>query len=173
MRRLVLPFLLLAFLAINHALCFGQGLESRYFEREGGFSYQPPRGWRIADIPGIKYKFVFGPPQDGFAPNMNFVDEAHSGSLQNYVDANLKVMQSMLKGFEKINQTTFKTGAGQTAIKLTTQAEQNGKMVRQIYYFFEASRDKKLVVTGSASARGKEVLDPIFDESVRTLIFDR
>jgi hypothetical protein len=172
MRRLKLPFLLLALLAINHALCFGQGLEGRYFEREGGFSYQPPRGWRIANIPGIKYKFAFGPPQDGFAPNMNFVDEAHSGSLQNYVDANLKVMQS-IKGFEKINQTTFRTEAGKTAIKLTTQAEQNGKMVRQIYYFFEASRDKKLVVTGSAPARGKEELDRIFDESVSTLIFDR
>jgi hypothetical protein len=173
MRLLKLPFLLLAFLATHHALCFGQGLEGRYFEREGGFSYQPPGGWRIANIPGMKYKFAFGLSQDGFSPNMNFVDEAHSGSLQSYVDANLKVMQSMFKGFEKINQTTFKTGAGQTAIKLTTQAEQNGKMIRQLYYFFEASRDKKLVVTGSAPARGKEAFDRIFDESVRTLIFDR
>lgn len=173
MRLLKLPFLLLALLAINHVLCFGQGLEDRYFEREGGFSYQPPRGWRIASIPGMKYKFAFGPPQDGFSPNMNFVDEAHSGSLQSYVDANLKVLQSMFKGFEKINQTTFRTEVGKTAIKLTTQAEQNGKMIRQLYYFFEASRDKKLVITGSALARGGEAFNSIFDESVRTLLFDR
>ena len=163
-------FILFLLLCFGGGPCFAKELEGRHFEKEGGFSYQPPKGWKIKEVPGMKYKFVFGPPIDRFSPNMNFVDEAFSGGLDHYVDLNVKALHSNFKGFEKFNQTTFKTAAGQTGIKLTTQAEQNGRRIRQTYYFFELSKEKKLVVTCSASAKDGEAFDKVFEETLETLL---
>lgn len=70
-------------------------------------------------------------PQPFISPNINFVDdEVFPGNVQKCVDVNLKVLQSILKGFGKFDQTSLRIEEGKTGIKLTTQAEQNGKMLR-------------------------------------------
>jgi hypothetical protein len=83
--------------------CLAQGLGARHFEKGGGFSFQPPAGWKIMEIPGMKYKGVFGPPADGFSPNINFVDEAALDHLRDYVERGLNTEQSFFKEFEKLN----------------------------------------------------------------------
>jgi hypothetical protein len=163
-------FILFLVMIVDGLPCLAQGLGGRHFEKEGGFSYQPPTGWKITELPGMKFKGVFGPPVDGFSPNINFVGEAASDSLQDYVEGTLKALQSAFRGFEKLNQTTFKTDVGQTGIKLITQGELGRKMLRQTYYIFEVSKGRKLVVTCSALAKGGEIFDKVFDESLKTLI---
>ena len=42
---------------------------------EAGFSFVPPADWEIREMPGMKYKPALAKPEDGFAPNVNVVDE--------------------------------------------------------------------------------------------------
>ena len=81
----------------------------RHVELEGGFSYLPPTNWQIREFPGSKYKPAYGTRKDDFAPNINFVDEAFSASLDEYVSANLEAMKKFFKDFKVIKQEDFFT----------------------------------------------------------------
>ena len=54
-----------------------------------GFSYLPPQGWALKEIPGLTNKVALATPADGFAPNLNVVDEEFGGSPDEYLEANL------------------------------------------------------------------------------------
>jgi hypothetical protein len=167
------PFIGFVLMSVIVYPCFALELGARHFEQEGGFSYQPPNGWKISEIPGLKFKGVFGPPDDGFSPNINFVDQEFSGSLQDYAEVNLKALQSTFKGFKKLSQAEFITNSGAIGVKLVTQAEQSGKLLHQIYYFFDLPKGVKLVVTCSALATSGNVVGTVFDETLRSLILKK
>jgi hypothetical protein len=46
-------------------------------------------------------------------------------------------------------------------------------MLRQTQFFFELSEGRKLVVTCSVLAKGGEVFDKVFDESLKTLVLGK
>lgn len=68
-----------------------------HYEKAGGFSYDPPKGWQIIQLPGLKYRIAHGPTENEFAPNINVVDEAFMGTLAEYVDLNLENMKKMFR----------------------------------------------------------------------------
>src|SRR5262245_26793122 len=81
----------------------------RHREAEGGFSYCPPSGWAMQHVPGLKYSIAAGPAANGFAPNINVVDEKAGMNLDEYVDANKKMLSKAFKGYKEIGKTEFKT----------------------------------------------------------------
>jgi hypothetical protein len=131
------------------------------------FSYVPPSGFTVRDFPGMKYKVVVGTPADGFAPNINVVDEAFSGGVDEYVKRNLETLNRVLPKFEKLAQDEFKTTSGITGARLVTQSVQNNVAVRQLFYMFPAG-DKYLVATCSDVQAHKAAMDPICDAAMKT-----
>jgi hypothetical protein len=160
--------LALFILGLAEVSLIGAGERPVLTEQEGGFSYTPPEGWQIAELPGLKFKISRGEPSNGFAPNMNVVDEAFSGKLDDYVEGNLKALEKIFKDFKKISNGSFETKAGIKGGKLVTQSNQQGMILQQTFYFFERKDGKKLVVTCSVLAADGAKFADIFDESMKT-----
>jgi hypothetical protein len=142
---------------------------SRY--RAAGFSYVPPQGWEVRDFPGLKYKIAAAAPADGFAPNLNVVDEAFAGSLDTYVSLNLQNLAKALPGYEKVSQETFRTADGVDATKLVVLSTQSNVPLRQLFYMVPAS-GKFYVVTCSDHADHKGSHDAECDAAAKTFRVD-
>ncbi len=42
------------------------------------FSYAPPKGWKVMEFPGLKYKIARAEPVQGFAPNIVVTSEEYA-----------------------------------------------------------------------------------------------
>ena len=142
----------------------------RHRESGGDFSFIPPEGWTIDEMPGLKYKIARTTPQRGFTNNMNFVDQDFAGPLDSYVDGNLQGLQQIMSGFSMSSRDELKTDAGERCIRLVTEAFFNGTALEQRFYFFENGR-KKIVLTCSRLAGPASELDAAFDASAKTFRF--
>jgi hypothetical protein len=140
----------------------------RHVEKAGGFSFVPPDNFILKELPGMKYKAAIGPPADGFAPNIVFVDEAHKGTLAEYVEANKKALKTTFKNYKEVTQKNLKTDSGAECAMLRIQRDENGKALRQTFYLFELSPEKKMVATVSILASAAEKWEPILEASVKT-----
>jgi hypothetical protein len=146
----------------------------RHVEKAGGFSFVPPDDFMLKELPGMKYKAAIGPPAGGFAPNIVFVDEAHKGTLAEYVEANKKGLQTAFKNYKVVLEKNLKTDGGAECTMLRIQRDENGKALRQTFYFLEASPERKIVATAStlAGAAG-EKWEPILEASVKTFRLEK
>ena len=140
---------------------------NRVLEKAGGFSYLLPKGWVAKAIPGYKYQFAFAPPSQSFAPNINFVDEAFGGSLQDYVAGNKTAMTKAFKKYRLLSEARAATANVGDAVKLTIQDEQNGKLLSQTFYFVDAG-SKKFVITCTTLPNQRASLEPQCDELVKS-----
>ncbi len=136
----VLLLLNVALLPTAHA----EQAAAQDFGSGGLFSYVPPDGWKVSEVPGLKYKVCLGNPAKGFAPNIVVVEEAYEKSLDDYVKANIAMMQKVFQDHKILSQTDFTTSGGARAVKMITEREdpQLKKRLRQIYYFFDAGNKK-------------------------------
>jgi hypothetical protein len=105
----------------------------RDVEPAGGFSYLPPAGWTLMDFPGLKYKVAIGPVTDGFAANINVVDESYHGNLSDYVAANSKNMKAVFKNMKVESQDNFQSDSGEHGCVMICSDEQQGKSLRQTF----------------------------------------
>jgi len=137
------------------------------YEKAGGFSYDPPQGWRVLEFGGLKYRISAGPSENDFAPNINVVDERFSGSLPEYVDLNLQTLKKTFVDFKLIKREDFQTGDGLAAVRLVCEDTQQKKRLRQTFCFFGNS-NRKYVATCTAVADGGEKLDDLFAQSMKT-----
>ena len=139
----------------------------RHYEKAGKFSYDPPAGWEIVELPGLKYRISRGAPVKGFAPNINGVDEASSVALRDHVVANVKVIEAMWPSLGVLDRSDFRTTDGLLGHRMVTQRSEAKAKLRQTYYFFP-SGGRKYVVTCTTLAEAGEALDATFDTSMRT-----
>lgn len=158
------PLLLNFFLLLSLALASGTELG----EPGGGFAFTVPDGWQVREFPGLKYKIAHTAPTNGFAPNLNVLDEQFPGSIEDYAAANLKTLARVFAEFRNLGQSPFVTNAGLKGVRLVTQARQQKFLLRQIYYFLPGKGDKKYVVTFSALLEDGAKYDPVVDASVKT-----
>ncbi|HYT94101.1 MAG TPA: hypothetical protein VEL76_35625 [Gemmataceae bacterium] len=148
--------------------CDARGGEpGRHYEKDGGFSYVPPSGWKIIDFGGLKYKAVVGPAKDGFAVNLNCVEEAFTGTVEAYTEGSLATLPKVFPTFRLLRREKFKTDKGLEGMKLIFETDQQGRRLRQCGYFLPMN-NKMLVITGSALAQGGEGFDAVFDGAVKT-----
>jgi len=164
--------LILATILLSVVPLFAAEAGKRHHETAGGFSFCPPPGWTIKSFPGMKYSIAAGPAAKGFAPNINVVDETAGMSLSAYVDANKKMLAKAFKDYKEVGKREFKTATGLKGARLITQSDQNGTQLRQTFYFFAGTGDKKFVVTCSTLASGGEEIDEVFESSLKTFVLD-
>lgn len=134
---------------------------------DADFSYQLPAGWQLMEMPGLKYKISHTTPADGFAPNITVVDENFNGSLKEYVELNIKALESAFQDFNKVSVNTFKTDSKASASKLVTENTQQGKKLYQIFYFFDGG-SKKFVTTCTQLAGDNKAIEAACDSSMNT-----
>jgi len=153
-------------LTVVCAGCGGKPPRASY-EKTGGFSYDPPKGWQAVEFPGLKYRISRGPTEGQFAPNINVVDETFAGTLAAYVDLNVENLKKMVGDFRLLKQEDFQTEDGLPATRLIIQDKQQGRVLRQTFCFFGNST-RKYVVTCTALAQDGETLDGLFAQSMRS-----
>jgi hypothetical protein len=115
----------------------------------------------------LKYRISHGPRENEFAPNINVVDEAFSGTLAAYVDANLRNIERLLVNLKVFSREDLKTQDNEAIVKVVTENEQQGRMLRQTFFFI-GSGNRKYVMTCTALADGGDKFDPSFAGSVET-----
>ena len=140
---------------------------TRHYEQAGGFSFVPPSGWQGKDMPGMKFKVWVGQPENDFAPNIVVVDEQFDGSLNDYVNENIKSLKVLFQKITIIKRENFQTHEGKDAIFFVTQNRQQGMELRQSLFFF-GNGNQKYVVTCSALKQGGATLDELFLKSMQT-----
>ena len=141
---------------------------SRVFEHNGNFSYRPPLNWTVSEVPGLVHRVAFGSTEEGFAANINFIDERFTGTLNAYVNENISQMQTFFSEFRIISRTEFRTHSGIVGERVETNNVQHNMHLRQIFYFFPLSRNRFVVVTASVLDSVSARLIPLFDESIKT-----
>lgn len=146
----------------------GRGRSPRQlYEKSGGFSYDPPSGWSVVEFPGLKYRISHGPRENDFAPNINVVDERFTGTLAEYIDVNLENTADVFVKMEVIGREDFSTEDGESGVRILIENEQQGRMLRQ-NFFFIGPGVRKYVVTCTALVDGGDRFDRVFSESVET-----
>lgn len=170
MRKLVLFSMAVCMLVLTASGCDKGKEPRRLYEKAGGFSFNPPDGWEIGEMPGLKYKVARGKTEGKFTPNINVVEEAFTGPLEDYVDANIKAMKEILVKFRVLSRESLTTEDGQPLIRLVIENEQLGFLLRQ-NMFFTGIPSKKYIITGTAWADSGDKLDGVFLQSVKTFRF--
>jgi hypothetical protein len=140
-----------------------------YTYTQAGLSLQPPKDWIEKKISGLTYAAFVSDATEMPVANLILIDDAYSGSLNEYIEINLKSIAKAFKDFQRINQSEFKTNSGMTGVAIATESEQLGKKVRQILYFFTGRDSKKFVFTCSFVAKESEKLAPLCAASLQTL----
>lgn len=137
-------------------------------EAPGEFSYAPPTGWRVVEIPGLKYPVAVGTAVNRFAPNINVVGESFGGSMQEDVRRSREALRKALPEFKSLGQGAFATKSGLKGAKLVIRARQQGRLIRQMIFFLPGKAATKYVVTFSALAEEGGKYDARIDAAVRT-----
>lgn len=153
-------------LALTVSGCGGKPHRCLY-EKAGGFSYDPPPGWTIAEFPGLKYRVSAGKPENEFAPNINVVDEKCGGGLSAYADATVENTKKLFTELSVVSRDEFKTDDGLTGIRVIMDNTVQRFRLRQTFFIF-TNGDHKYVVTSSALSEGGEDFDDAFMTSMKT-----
>lgn len=149
-----------------------QLLGERVTFEDGGFSIQPPKNWDMKDI-GIKYDAFLDSTRTDFYANIDFIQENYSGSLDDYVDANIVTMKRTIDNFKIVKQSYFTTLSGLKGTKLIATNKQLSLQLQQMFYIFELDKDTKIVITCSDLQTKADTTDAIFEESASTFKVDK
>jgi hypothetical protein len=136
-----------------------------------GFTVAVPSGWVIKNYPHGHYPMACGPATDGITPNLDLETERFSGSLNDYVAANLTSFQQNLTAFKILKQEDFVSATGVKAVKVTTQNIQFHTNLLQLFYFFQGPDQNFILLSGTASAKSAPQFSVDFDASAKSLNF--
>jgi hypothetical protein len=140
----------------------------RFVEAAGGFSYVPPKDWKMVKGAGQKFAFPSGPATEGFAVTLLFAEEAFKGTVAEYWAAAEKNFTSAFKNFKKVSQADFKTEAGQPAIQMVIENEQAGRHVRQCVYILKGAPDKIIAAFGTVLSEQGNAYDAEMDACIKS-----
>ncbi len=164
--------LVLAALAIAGCRAESKAPDGRHHEPGGGFSLVAPVGWVVREVPGFKYRFLFGPPIGDFAPNINVVDERFPGSAREYTQAGLAAAERMFPRFQVHAKDEFALDNGVDAVRARLTNEQNGRELDQTMYFV-VQAGRAFVITCSKQASDSRDFSAAFDECARSFRVER
>ena len=146
--------------------------KGRHYEEGGRFSFVPPDGWQVVQLPGMKYGVFSGPTANGFAPNINVLDEAYAGSLDDYVTLSIRNLRVMFPQFLKLSQEDLKLDSGLPAVRVVGRNSMNNMEMEQTMYFVKRS-SKMFVITGSKLASDGRNLANEFEKCARSFREER
>jgi hypothetical protein len=123
---------------------------------------------QVKEAPGMEYQILAGNPAGNFVPNLFFfVNQAHRGSLDEFVSESLDYNRSIIPDLKIISQEDLITGEGARGVKVVVESTQRNLRVRQTYYFFEAGA-RKFTATYTRLANAGQGNDMLVDESMKT-----
>lgn len=135
-----------------------------------GFSFLPPQVLPVKrEIPGFKFPFFFAPPKDGFAPNLNFVDEPFDAEWDAYVKASLESVKTGLKAEISVPPAAFEITSKLPCTRLVYRSAAAGQDLRYICYLIQLTPRRAIIVTFSAFPADGEKWDAAIADSVRSL----
>ncbi|MDE1172011.1 MAG: hypothetical protein PW734_12530 [Verrucomicrobium sp.] len=137
-----------------------------------GFAYTAPPGWSIRQLPGISNPVALGPVADKFSPNINVVDEAFAGSLEEYVAKNKQAFKQTFPDASGWKESSFSNDSGLKGVKAAVRDTQENRKLRQIFYFFSGKQGRMIVVTCTALVDDDASL-ALFDKVLQTFQVDR
>ena len=153
---------------------------ARHIEMAGGLSFCPPEGWIEEKKAEEKYSRFFGPEQEGFTANLNIKDETSGIPLPDAVAGSIKQIllpasaeKMGVTSVSLVNQSEFITTSNLRGFKVEFRVELKGWIIRTVQYYFGAALDKKFVLTFTSLESQKAKLDPICDDSVKTLRLEK
>ena len=123
---------------------------NRVFEREGGFSYVPPAGWKVQRASSFKYQIVIGPASNGFTPNMNFLIEDSNMPFQEYVDLSKANIPKLLPNSVVKSSAAFDLKSGSSAAKIIWDTNINQNNIRINSYLVDGKTRKFVITCGRA-----------------------
>jgi len=140
----------------------------RIYEPDGGFSYVPPEGWVVSEVPDFEYRVASGSQVGGFIPNLYFfVNQSHSGSLDEYVTESLTHYSATMNDLEIISQADFLTDKGERGVKVIMESTKQNWRLHLSEYFFAAGAYKFVATYTRLSNQGNNN-DPLVDQSMQT-----
>ena len=139
-------------------------------EKLGAFSFQPAPQLSIKrEIPGFKLPFFFAPPKDGFAPNLNFVEEALVGEWNGYVTASIDGIKNGLKAEILEPAASFELASKLPCQRFVYRHTRTGKDIRAICFLIHLQPQQALIATFSALSADGDRWDSAAAESIRTV----
>jgi hypothetical protein len=115
---------------------------------DGGFSYQLPKGWKLLNSAGARYKVAVDPHKnakivvntslaayivDDFVNGRNFFPIA----LEKFRDETLKRAAKRDPNFEVIENSKFATSSNQQGLRSLVRVKRNGALFHDSLYFFQ------------------------------------
>ncbi|MBN1149346.1 MAG: SUMF1/EgtB/PvdO family nonheme iron enzyme [Anaerolineales bacterium] len=144
----------------------------RIYETDGSFSYAPPEGWEVKEVPDFDYQVAYGTQAGGFIPNLYFfVNKTHRGSLDEYVAESLGHSVTTLTDIKIISQEDFLTDEGERGVKVIMESTQRNTRLRQAEYFFDDGVNKFVATYTRLSDKGQNN-DALVDQSMKTFRSD-
>ncbi len=140
----------------------------RHVEKEGGFSFCPPKGWSIQAVPNMKYKYAVVIADGGFTPFFTATGEPFAGTLDDYVAANLHSLHNIYPDCKDVSEAPFATAGGLTGTMRVMLATQHGKALRQSWFFVDGGNGSKYFLKGAALASDGDRRDAGFVAAVKT-----
>ncbi len=157
------PLLLLLPLAVVAGADAAAPLGPRHHEPAGGFSYCPPKGWAIHEIPGAPYKYAIILADGGFTPLISVIDEDHdTENLEDFTAGNLSAMTEAFPDYQEISAAPFTTASGLKGSRHIVTLTQKGKPLRQSLCFIDGGNGRKYLLKGSALAKDGDSRDAGF-----------
>ncbi|GIV83040.1 MAG: hypothetical protein KatS3mg052_0047 [Candidatus Roseilinea sp.] len=141
----------------------------RVEERDGGFAYIPPAGWRTAEVSMSSFKVLFAPSDgSGFTPNVNFIIDESEVDLETYVELAIEELKSTISGFALLKEERLATDQDSDVVKLTANSTLQGRRLRQVFYIV-ALGPRWLIVTYTRLQNSQQRYDRDVDNFVKTI----
>lgn len=145
----------------------------RVFESDG-FSIRPPMGWKEQEVEALNGIPAFiDSSQQKFAPNIVFSIDQYTGSLDEYLEISISVIEkeNADKNLKILSQEEVTTNKGLSGMKLVMKTHQYGLDLQQTFYIFEMDETNKFIITCSDLADRSEITNDLFEMSVSTFEF--
>lgn len=143
--------------------------DKRIEERDGGFAYIPPAGWRTEKVSQSPFKVLLAPSDgSGFTPNVNFNVDESGVDLETYMELVIEELKKGISGFTLRKEERLATDQDADVVKLTTDLTFQGRRLRQIHYIVGLG-PRRLIVTYTRLQNSQQQYDRDVDNFVKTI----
>ena len=170
-------FILILFAASVVSACSQQPQDScnKYSESVIGVSFCAPTKWTIIKDAGEPFQKVVGEEKQGLVPTISIAIDNYDGSLKEFATKSLDYLKKnsnelKQRGYSSVdveNQSEF-AAKSTNGYRFAYNAQHKDGGVRLIQYVFAGKGITKIVVTAYWLPSDKDVLDKVFDDSMKT-----
>ncbi len=122
-------------------------LGKRHYEKEGGFSYQPPEGWQKRQILGMQYNTFESARPGANQPYLSVVVDASAADLRTFVKKSLEKSVGKL-GLKVTKEEFLKSSNGQPAARIVFKYKLGNLSFQTLQYILDAGK-RKIVFSGT------------------------